>query len=416
MPLKTTLEEQYDPKGKTGTFVYYGWLIIVSCVLIGIVSYGIRFSYGVFFKSIEADFGLNRTATSGVQSLFLLLGCVIAPLGGLALDRFGPKKIFVAAGAVTAAALVLTSRVTSLWQMYLTYSMLAAVGTSAINSMLSATAARWFTRKRGLAVGIATASGSLGMMAAPLIAYIIATSGWQTAYLILGLVAAVVWVPSALLLRRHEAPSATRSGVSPDSGRDHSISLKKALRYGPFWLLFFSWLLQSFCIFLVATHIVPYATDIGIDPARAASLITAIGASGLVGRIVMGRMADVKSKRGIAVFTMLLWGSGILGLIWAANLFWLYVCTAVIGFGTGGINPAMVSIFGEIFGMRHIGAILGAIDTSFGLGAAIGPALAGFIFDVRHSYTLAFLAGGLAIAVSLSLFLAVRVPSRRIVT
>jgi MFS family permease len=191
--------------------------------------------------------------------------------------------------------------------------------------------------------------------------------------------------------------------------RAESISLFQAVKYRAFWLCFFIWLTQAFGTFMIMTHLVPYATDSGLSAGQAASMISVLGAASLLGRLTMGRLADVQSKKLIGAAGIVLMCLAMFWLIWATNLWMLVVFGVVFGLGMGGSGPAMIAIVADLFGVRYLGAILGAMDTSFGIGSALGPAAAGFIFDLRHSYTLAFLIAAIFIVVSLVLFLALRI-------
>jgi OFA family oxalate/formate antiporter-like MFS transporter len=389
----------------------YAWIILGACFVIGVISFSIRFSFGVFFKSIELDFGLSRAATSGVQSLFQFLGCFVAPLGGLALDRFGPKKVFFTTGLVTALALILTSQANAIWQLYLSYSLLVSIGTAAVNSMILATTSRWFPAKRALAVGLVTSSISLGMMSAPVITIFITHFGWQGAYLILGLTALVLWVPGSLLIKRNPPPVKQTAGTKSNSP-DISVSMFQAFKMPAFWLCFFIWFTQAIGMLMVMTHVVPFALDLGFSASRAAAIISVMGVTSLVARLAMGRLADLISRRLIGAICIGFMAGAMFVLIPAKSSDMLYLFAVLFGIGIGGSGPPVVAMLSDLFGTRHLGAIMGAIDTSYAVGSAFGPLAAGFIFDLRESYTLAFLVGAIMVTISLGLFLAIKVPKR----
>ena len=138
--------------------LFYGWVVVIACLLINTIIQGTRYSFGVFFKSIEGEFELTRTLTSGVFSVYMVLYSAIAILGGWALDRYGPKVVVFLMGIFVGLSLILTGRTGSAWQLFITYSLLLAIGTGAVYTVLMATTARWFEQKRGLALGI-TSSG-----------------------------------------------------------------------------------------------------------------------------------------------------------------------------------------------------------------------------------------------------------------
>ena len=176
--------------------------MITAYLVIGTIAFGTRQSFGVFFKSIEGEFDLSRAATSGVFSAYMVFSCAIAVLGGWVLDRYGPRIITLLMGIFIGLSLLLTSQVNSVWQLFITYSLLLAVGAGAMFTVSMATAARWFDKKRGLAVGIAGTGGGLGpAVMAPFASYLIANFGWRMAYIVMGLIAWLIVIPLSRLLR-----------------------------------------------------------------------------------------------------------------------------------------------------------------------------------------------------------------------
>ena len=130
---------------------YYGWIMLAALLVISIVSFGIYESFGVFFKPLQEDFGWSRALTSGVYSLFLLLSSVLAIFGGWALDRYGPRMVFIVMGVFTCLSLSLTSQINVSWHLFITYSLLLAIGAGPVWVTSMATVSRWFIKRRGLA-------------------------------------------------------------------------------------------------------------------------------------------------------------------------------------------------------------------------------------------------------------------------
>ena len=140
-------------------------------------------------KSIEAEFGITRAATSSIFSIYMLLCCIIAILGGWSMDRYGPKKVGIIMGTFTGLSLLLTSQANSLWQLFITYSLLFSLGTGAIYVVVNSTASRWFIQKRGIVVGITSSGGGLGTIAiSPFATYLISNFNWRTAFIVMGLI------------------------------------------------------------------------------------------------------------------------------------------------------------------------------------------------------------------------------------
>jgi MFS family permease len=156
-----TVYKLVQPLLRLAKRISYGWVVLTTYSIIGTSIFGIRFSFGIFFKSIEGEFGLTRTATSGVFSVYLVLSAVCGVFGGWALDKYGPRAITFLMGFFTGLSLVLTSYTSSAWQLFIVYSLLLAIGTGATYAAMTSTVARWFEEKRGLATGIVASSTGL---------------------------------------------------------------------------------------------------------------------------------------------------------------------------------------------------------------------------------------------------------------
>lgn len=394
-----TVSGDVDPK--TGNRpLHYRWVIVASLFVIWFVAYGMRFSFGVFFKPLQEYFEWGRATTSTVFSLYMAFCAVFTILGGWALDRFGAKRVFVLAGFFAGLSFLLTSRVTASWQLFITYSLFLAMGTAPIYVMSMSTVSRWFTQRRGMALGIVTAGSSLGMIfVSPISAYLIAGYGWQRSYFFLSLAVFLVMIPCAFLLK--EPPASTAIFPTDPAGeRKNSepvdLSLSQAIRIRSFWLIMFMLLLVSTGSYIVLTHVVPHAIDLGLSPIKAASMLSFIGIGTLVGRLIMGRISDSMGSKGGMLICALLLGAAMFWLLGSSKLWMLYLFTIVFGFGFGATAPLNAALIGDSFGLRHVGLIMGVIEIGWELGAACGPAVAGYVFDVVGSYSYAFLGGGVA--------------------
>jgi MFS family permease len=289
--------------------------------------------------------------------------------------------------------------------------LLVSTSTGTIWVITNATASRWFDKKRGLALGIAGSGIGLGaIVMAPFATYLISNFGWRIAYLTIGIIVWLIVIPLSRLLKRGPNKiGALPDGIESSPGRisisetseeyttEHGgLSLQEACRTCSFWVFGSMWLLYAFCTFLILTHIVPYATDMGIPAMQAATILSLIGASSLAGRVLMGRVSDSIGRKKIAITCALFAGGAMVWLTWSQDLWMLYVFGVVYGFCNGGLDPSLASLIGDIFGMRSIGVIMGILEIAWGAGAAIGPAIGGFVFDVNESYSIAFIAGAFA--------------------
>ncbi len=390
--------------------LFYGWVVVGTFFIVGITLYGIHFSFGVFFESIESTVHLNRAETSTVSSVNMLLAGVCAFLAGWALDRYGPRIVVLLMGLFTGLSLLLTSQTDSLWQLFLTYSLLLAMGTGALFVVSMSTVSRWFDKKRGLALGLASSGAELGMLImAPFATYLISNVSWRTAYFVIGLIAWLIVIPLSRLLKRDPyeigaLPDGVKSdshdiGEKEDGIRLSGLSLPQVFRTRSFWLVILIWIFFASNIFLVTTHLVPHARDINFSPMEAATVLSLIGGISIVGRVLLGIASDRIGRKLTAIICTLLQAGAMVWLIWAQDLWMLYLFALVYGFAFGGMVPVMAALVSDTFGLGRIGVILGLLEISFGVGAAIGPAVGGLIFEARGSYSLAFLLGAVAMVI-----------------
>ena len=378
--------------------------------LIAVVGLGTRYSFGVFFKSIESDFALTRGATSGVFSIYMLLCCVFAVLGGRALDRYGPKVVVFLMGSFTGLSLLLTSQANSAWQLLISYGLLLSLGTGAIYAVVNSTASRWFDKKRGFVLGITTSGGGFGaIVMAPFATYLISNFGWRTAFIVMGLIAWLVISSMCLILKKDPGdmgllPDGVKSEAAQPGPQKKEIkaqltgpSLLQASRTSNFWFLGLIWLLLSLDVHLVFVHVVSYAVDMGNSLMDAAIILTLIGGTTIPGRLLVGRVSDTIGRKAPAIACAVLQVGALLWLMWAQELWKLYVFAIAFGFLWGGLGVLTTALIGDVFGMRSIGAIMGMMSAGWALGAASGPAIGGYIFDVSGTYFMAFAAGAVAI-------------------
>jgi len=404
--------------------VFYGWVVVTAFFVIGITLYGIHFSFGVFFKSIEGEFNLTRAATSAILSANMLLAGIFSFFAGWALDRYGPRIVVLLMGIFTGLSLLLTSQTSALWQLFITYSLLLAMGTGALYVVPMSAVSKWFDKKRGLALGLASLGIGLGtMIMAPFATYLISILDWRGAYFVIGIIAWLVVIPLSRLLKK--GPSEV--GALPDDVKSyskdvkstegsiqlHDSSLLRVFRTRSFWLLVFIWFFFASCLFLVFTHLVPHVTDMGFSAGEAATVLSLVGVASIVGRVVMGIASDRLGRKLAAITCTLLQAGAMVWLIWSQDLWMFYLFALVFGFATSGFGITMAALIGDTFGVGKLGAILGVLEIGFGVGAAVGSAMGGLIFDINQSYFLAFLIEAAAmLVVTLLVALIKRATSR----
>lgn len=362
------------------------------------------YTFGVFFKPLASDLGSSRAALSGAYSLFMLNNGIFSMVWGHLSDRFGPARTGVLSGFLMALGLALSSQVNSLWQFYLTYGLLAGIGMGGNFSIAMGTTARWFHKKRGMALGIVAAGAGIGtLIILPLAERLIAAYGWSGAYLTLGVTIGVIVITSALFLRSKPAdiglqpygfgpqlsqPEINKTKLTTDAP---DTTVRNAARTRFLGMLLLIYFLFSFGQQMIMVHLVNYTTDQGIIPIVAATLVSVIGIGGIAGRTGMGAVSDrIGSKNALLVCCIILTLS-LVWLIFTRELWMFYLFAIVFGFAYGGEVPQMPTLIGEFFGLGAVSALVGTIVFAISISAALGSWAGGQIFDTTHSYTLAFI-------------------------
>ncbi len=390
-------KEETLPSTVTRPTFFYGYVIVAAALFMLIVMLGARFSFGVFFAPVLDEFGWSRAATSGGFSLTWAFTGLLSIVVGRLNDKFGPRIIMTVAGFLLGLGYLLMSQLGSIWQLFLFYGVISIGMSAAIVPPLS-TVAKWFVKMRAFMTGIVLAGTSVALMVImPAANHAILNYGWRTTYIIIGSVVLVVVIIAAQFLRRdpyqvgklpygYDGTSTAASGARTD-GR----SFKEALRTKQVWLISLVYFCTYFVYHLLVVHMVIYATGQGFSSTRAVGIMAFLGGAGIAGRIIMGIFADrIGNKQAMLLSAGLM----MLALFWllvAKDLWMLFLFGVAFGFGHGGVATMESPIVANVFGMRSHGVILGLVFFCDTVGGAIGPFLAGYIFDVTSSYSLAFL-------------------------
>jgi len=386
------LAENRNPK------FFYGYVVVALAFLILVIMTGTMYTFGIFFKPLADGFGWTSAAISGAFSLQMVLHGLFYIVTGRLNDRFGPRVVVSACCLLLGVGYLLMSQISDIWQLYLFYGVIIAIGMSGSFVPLGSTVARWFVKRKGAMIGIAVAGISVGTMIMPPVAsWLISSYGWRTSYAVMGLMVLVITISAAQFLRRD--PTQMRLlpyGQSEVQGEGSNVevsgfSLQGAMHIRQFWLLCVTFL--SFGVFQTAimVHIVPHATELGISATAAANIFVAIGGLGIVGRIVMGSTSDRIGCRAALIICFVLLTAGFAWLLVVKELWMLYLFAAVFGFGYGGVSALMSPTVAEVFGLRSHGVILGVTTFVATAGCAIGAVMAGSVFDITGSYQVAFL-------------------------
>ena len=398
-----------------GRGIFYGWYVLAGAFIALFMAFGVRFSIGVFFKPILEEFQVSRAGLSLAISLNMLMYGLAQPLWGYLLDRYGPRMVIGLSAVAMALGMALFGMVRSLWQLYLIYGIILSLGFGGVAFVTAAALiARWFVKRRGLALGIAFSGSSLGQFALiPLATYLFLATGWRATQVILGGIIFISIVPLALwVLKGDPCQVGTgpdgEPGISPahsserEAGKKNDTAPKEAFLTLPFWQLASSYFICGFTTVLVVTHLVAYATDIGHSTITAATALALSGGVNFLGILIAGGISDKVGRARPLALTYFVRGLSFLLLMRAENIAALYIFAVVFGMSFFATVPLTSALVGDIFGPRFMGTIYGIVSLSHQIGSAFGSFLGGLIFDLTGSYNYAFLMS-LVVAVVASL-------------
>jgi predicted MFS family arabinose efflux permease len=265
----------------------YGWVVVWACFVALAVIFGVAYSFAAFFESFTTAFTATRADVSLVFGLSGLLYFVLGAFGGMLSDRYGPRRVTSAGMLCIVAALLLGSMATSMLQLTLVYGIGLGVGIALVYTPSIGCVQPWFTRRRGLAAGIASAGIGAGTFGVPLMAAAaIAQWQWRGAMVALAVGAAVIGLAATITLR--PAPTAARRSGTVVAG----LPLRETLRTRSFAWLYAMCALGAPAMFIPFAHLSAAARDLGIGDARAVGLVGLIGIGSLCGRFAIGAVAD----------------------------------------------------------------------------------------------------------------------------
>jgi MFS family permease len=397
---KTTASGAILQSAESKAGFFYGYFVIMASFLIMFVMWAVQFSFGVFFKPILSEFGWTRATTSGAYSLCTIMNGLLAVVMGGLTDKLGPRLVMTFCGIFLGLGYFLMSRLDAIWQLYLFYGIIIGIGMSGGFIPLVSTVVRWFVGRRGVMTGIVAAGTGVGALFGPPAAnLLISRFSWRISFLVIGGITFAVIVLSAQILRRDPAQvgqrpyGENREDKNEKDLQSEGLSLMEAIFTGRFWIFFAACFCYGFCVFSIMVHIVPHAIESGFSSARAANMIATIGASAVIGKVLLGRMADIWGSRELMMFSFILMAISLFFLMMVKNFWILHLVLGGFGLAYGGCAVSHSPIVAMLFGLKTHGLIFGILGVGVAIGGAIGPFLMGYVFDITESYQLAFLAG-----------------------
>jgi len=417
------LSDSESVSERLNTGIYYGWVIVFAAFITLGITFGIWYSYSVFILAVINEFNWSTAAASSVFSIFIMSHSIFAMAAGYLQDRFGPRVVVPTGSALLAASLIITCWSKNLWHFQITYGVFAGAGISLLAFVShSAFLPKWFERKRGLALGIATAGVGLGMLLiVPFTEKMISAYGWRTAYRMLAAMVLFIVAPLNLLLGR-KSPEEVSQHLDGDIPGNLKMAkqfswtmeivdkkwaaidwdLLKASRTLTFWYLIGAFGFISFAFQGVLLHAVAAMVDAQISRSTAAYFFGLAGIMGSVGKILFGFLSDKLGRERAKLIADVIAILGILALtfISLAHSPMAFIFAIFFGIGYGAAAPLIPAITADIFIGRNYGLIFSIIAIGGGVGAAVGTYTIGLLRDINGDYTASFIICCLSLAIS----------------
>jgi len=387
--------------------LYWGWYVVLGAFLILGINYGSRYCFGVFVKPMALEYGWSRSVISLGASLMILAYGIGGILSGRLLDRMAPKWLMTLGAMVVSAGFIAMGFIREPWQFNLVYGLICGGGAAFFGVVVNSSyVGKWFVKKRGTAIGIATIGIGIGtMLLAPLSGYIVKVYGWRMGFSFLGVMVLMIGVVLSQLLMGKTRPE--DYGLAPDGGRSDAPPIPTGespnagmggapigwvLKDSRFWILAVCYSLAVMAEMSAFVHQVAYARDNHIDEVVAASSLGFIGIGSIGGRFFFGWLSDhIPDAKYSASLGFIFMAVGMVVLLQASSATLLMVYALLFGFGYGSIATMMPCLLADRFGRQVLGTAYGIL-TFFvaGVGGSIGPVLGGFIYDRLGSYAYAW--------------------------
>jgi len=408
--------------------IHYGWVVVAVTFLTMLVTAAAMGAPGVLIVPLQREFGWDNSQISAALALRLLLFGLFGPFAAAFMNRFGLRRVMICAAMLIVVGLIASLAMTRVWQLILLWGVVVGVGTGLTAVVLAATVAtRWFTKRRGLVVGLLTASSATGQLIfLPLIAELTERFGWRWALIfVCGLLAAAGLVALALMRDRPSdlnLPAYGETAVTPPPPAGVGLMsllssplavLSDAARVPLFWILFATFFIcGSSTNGLIQTHFITLCGDYGLAAVGAASVLAMMGVFDFVGTIGSGWLSDRFDNRWLLFWYYGLRGISLLYLPFTSFTFYgLSLFAVFYGLDWIATVPPTVKLTADRFGRERAGMVFGWVFAGHQIGAATAAFGAGFSRTEFASYLPAFFVAGALCILAAALVLTIAKPS-----
>lgn len=403
--------------------LHYGWVVAATTFLTMLATAGAMGSAGVMIQPLHQEFGWDIADISTAMALRLVLFGLLGPFAAAFMNHFGIRQVVSTALAMIVFGIVASLFMTQIWQLLLLWGVVIGVGTGMTALVLGATvASRWFTKRRGLVIGLMTASNATGQLIfLPILASLTEAYGWRTALTLTVAVLSAAFILVFLLMRDHPAdlglPAYGESAVSKPPKQDHKllatlvsplITLKSVSGNPVFWVLFGTFFVCGLSTNgLIQTHWISICGDFGMAAVTAAGTLAVIGIFDFFGTIAAGWLSDRFDNRILLFWFYALRGLSLIYLSFSGfSVIELSVFAIFYGLDWVATVPPTVKLAAENFGREKAGLVFGWVFAGHQLGAATAAFGAGFFKSDYDTYMPALqIAGVMCLLAALSVLL-----------
>ncbi len=402
------------PQSSPAPRLFYGWIVMVACLCVTMVSSGTMMAFGVFINPMSADLGWSHS----VLSFSYAVSSIVSGLGilgvGSILHTHSVRALLFWGCLIHGFGLYMTSTVTTIGEFYFWYGFVSSIGRSVFILVSTTLITRWFEKRRGIAMGITMSGSGLGpFILSPVVTWMILRWDWQTAFVMQAVVMTIVVVLMCLVLRNYPhdmglrpygatpiasaappatAPQTTPSQPKPSRPVDSVGQLwRRVLRMEGFWTLSFINFFCCICHSIPLVHVVAFAESSGLSAFAAAWVLSLLSLSSIVGRIVWGVFADRNGVRLTLFLTLFIQGALVLWLVNTQDPIIFFLYAIVWGFGFGGVNTQYGVVARELYGSRYFGPGFSGQMCFAMVGMAAGGFLGGYLYDLSSSYVASWL-------------------------
>ncbi len=387
--------------------LFYGWYIVVAAVVVGFLTTGLSgYANGILLPSLADTLADGSRGEISIGfSITTVMAAIIAPIAGRLGDKYSPRIILLIGACLIALAYVGIALSQNLWQFYLAKGIVFGIGiTMAGPTIRSLIVARWFDSWRGRALGVSVLGASIAGVFLPLILNEMVTLlGWRNTVFVFAFAVTVLLIPTIWFVMKDrpedigevrdghaEASKKTTDIVSDRADDDKVLSWMEMIKQRSFWAagLCFG---PMTCVYIaISVHMFGHATNSGLSNEQAALVLSAIALASVIGKPIMGFLADTIGARATTWLSLALQGSALL-LFTASSEFWHFLATASMhGLGYAAFSPMRTYVLSTSLGMGSLGSSVGLlkwIELPFGI---VASPLAGFVYDATGSYDFAF--------------------------